>query len=309
MSGIKITIKNLMIKLILKGGLGNQMFQYAFAKSVAIETNQELVLDTSFLDNRIPIKDFTVRHFELDLFNIPEKKIKTFKIDLLQKYLSYPLALFLNKFNKSYLLEGLDFYKFDEDLYNKAITISNPVIEGYFNNYNYFNKYEKEIKEVFNTDKLYDSNFDEIEQQIKNTNSVSINIRRGDYTNFKHKDVFVFLDENYYKQAIDIIREKVENPHFYIFSIDFPANDDSYFINNLGLARSEITLLDKSYTGERFKTYLRLISLCKHNIMANSTFSFWGGYLNKNNAKVVISPKRWVNRLSNFNIPISWLGL
>jgi len=298
-----------MIKLILKGGLGNQMFQYAFAKSVAIEIKQKLVLDTNFLENRIPIKDFTIRDYELDLFNIPEKTVKTFKIDLLQKYLSYPLTLFFNKFNKSYLLEGLDFYKFDEDLYKRAMNISNPVIEGYFNNYNYFNKYEKDIKEIFNTNKLYDSNFEKIEQQIKNTNSVSISIRRGDYTNAKYKDVFVFLDENYYKTAIDIIRNKVENPHFYIFSIDFPKGDDSYFVNNLGLKRSEITLLDKSYTGERFKTYLRLISLCKNNIISNSSFAFFGAFLNKNEDKTVILPKKWAHNMSDFEIIPNWIKL
>jgi len=295
-----------MIKLILKGGLGNQMFQYATAYSVAKQNNYKLVIDLSFLKNRTPISGFTIRDFELDLFGILNSTTTLFNNRFLDKYFSYPIEKLAIKthFYQSYT--GNDIYKFDKGVFKVK---DNTYIEGYFNNYKYFYEYESEIKEIFDVNKLYDKSFQEIEGKINECNSVSINIRRGDYLNKKHKNVFVFLDANYYKQAINKIRENVKNPHFFIFSVDFSENDDSYFVNKLGLKKEEITLLGKSYTGDRFKTYLRLISLCKHNIMANSTFSFWGAYLNKNQEKKVICPLRWAKKQSNFKVPVNWIAI
>jgi len=295
-----------MIKLIMKGGLGNQMFQYATGYSVAKHNNYKLEIDLSFLKNRIPIPGFTIRNYELDLFGISNLTATLFSNQFLDKYFSYPIEkIFIKtKILRSYM--GQDFYKFDKKVFDIP---GNSLLEGDFNNYRYFAQYSLDIKNIFNTDKLFDNSYKDIESLINSTNSVSINIRRGDYLNSKHKDVFVFLDANYYKQAISKIREKVENPHFFIFSIDFPEGNYSYFINELGLKKEEITLLGKTYTGEKFKTYLRLISLCKHNIIANSTFSFWGAYLNKNIEKQVVCPTKWAYDQSDFEVPVDWIAI
>ena len=295
-----------MIKLILKGGLGNQMFQYATAYSIAKQNKYKLEIDLSFLKNRIPIPGFTVRNYDLDLFNVSNYTFTLFKNDLLDRYLAYPIEKLAIKSGIFKSFQEKDIYSFEKGVFEIN---DNTYIEGYFNNYKYFDKYSVDIKNIFNTDKLFDNSFKEIENIINSTNSVSLNIRRGDYLNTKHKNIFVFLDANYYRQAISKIRKNVKNPHFFIFSYDFSENDDSYFINKLGLQKEEITLLGKRYTGDRFKTYLRLISLCKHNIMANSTFSFWGAYLNKNEQKQVICPSRWANNKSDFEVPINWIKI
>lgn len=295
-----------MIKLILKGGLGNQMFQYAAAYSASKSLNFELRLDTSYLDTRIPIPGFTFRNYELHFYEIPETPTSLFKNALLNKYFSYAVlkALIVSKLVPSFVEK--DVYNFDPSFFNVT---ANSYIEGFFNNFKYFDKYREDIKQLFHPDKLINSDFSEIEQSIANSNSVSISIRRGDYLNNKHKDVFIFLDEDYYKKAIEVIKSKVKNPHFYIFSVDFPEGDDSYFVNNLGLNKNEFTMLGKKYVGEKFKTYLRLISLCKHNIIANSTFSFWGAYLNVNQNNLVVCPSKWTHNWSDFECPEEWISL
>jgi hypothetical protein len=291
-----------MIRTTLKGGLGNQMFQYAAAKSLAIEKSTELYLDLSFLTLRLPIKGFTVRDYELDLFGITDKTGTFFENIFADKYFSYPFELFINKsLNKEFIVEGEDPYEFNGKFFDLS---SNATLEGYWNNPKYFEKHAHTIKKAFDLDKFYDGKFDEIESKIKNSNSVSVNIRRGDYLNSKHKDIFIFLDENYYKEAIFKIRERIEKPHFFVFSYD----DPQWFEETFKMDKSEYTMMGKEYVGEKFKTYLRLISLCKNNIISNSTFAWWGAYLNKNQNKIVVSPKKWMQKYDFENLP-EWITL
>lgn len=291
-----------MIKVILKGGLGNQMFQYAAGKALAIEKNTDLYLDLSFLKTRLPIKGFTIRNYELDFFEIKEKTGTFLNNYFLDKYFSYPLELLVNKsINKNYYAEGENPYAYDDKFWELD---GNSTIEGYWNNPKYFDKHSTEIKKIFDLDIFYNDKFNEIEAKIKGANSISINIRRGDYLNSKHKDVFVFLDEDYYKEAISIIRSKVDNPHFFVFSYD----DPNWFEETFKMNSNEYTMMDKNYTGNKFKTYLRLISLCKHNIISNSTFAWWGAYLNKNENKIVVSPKNWTYDYS-FEVPNRWISI
>lgn len=291
-----------MIKVILNGGLGNQMFQYAAAKSLALEKQTDLYLDLTFLKTRPPIKDFTVRDYELYLFDVPDKTGSLLNNDFLDKYFSYTILLLYNKlFNKNYLKEGSNPYAFNEKFYELS---SDTTLEGSWNNSKYFGKHSAEIKKGFDLDKFYDSKFDEIESKIKNSNSVSINIRRGDYLNSKHKDIYTHLGEDYYNAAISEIRKKIENPHFFVFSYD----DPKWFEETFKMNPSEYTMMDKEYVGDKFKTYIRLISLCQHNIISNSTFAWWGAYLNKNPDKIVVSPKKWMTAY-DFEVPSEWISI
>lgn len=291
-----------MVKTILKGGLGNQMFQYAAGKALALEKNTGLYLDLSYLKTRPPIKDFTLRNYELNLFGVRDKAGSLFNNDFLDRYFSYTLELLYNKFlNGNYFEEGSNPYAYHKRFFDLA---SDTTLEGYWTNIKYFEKYSKEIKNIFDLDKFYDKNFHEIETKIKSKNSVSINIRRGDYLNNKHKDTFVILREDYYKEAIGIIRSKVKNPHFFVFSYD----DPKWFADTFKMNPKEYTMMSREYVGDKFKTYLRLISLCEHNIISNSTFAWWGAYLNKHEPKIVISPTKWMYQY-NFDVPTEWIGI
>lgn len=293
-----------MITLILKGGLGNQMLQYAFAKSLSIEKGEELRLNTTFLDTRLPVKDFTPRAYELDLFHISSEVKGFYKNKFLESKLGYLSLKILNAFNTEYIVEGPNPYEYRQEYIEQALRSSNPILEGYFNNYRYFEKHNQEILEIFDTDKLADTKFAEIEKTIQQSNSVSINIRRGDYLNSKHKDVFINLQKDYYEKAIKHIREKTSKPVFFVFSYD----DPEWIKQELKFSEKELVIVDKKYVGDRFKTYLRLISLCKNNIISNSTFAFWGAYLNKNKDKIVISPKKWMVEYE-FENPRGWISI
>lgn len=291
-----------MINLILKGGLGNQMFQYAFGKNLALQKNEQLSIDLAFLDCRIPVKGFTVRNYELDLFGIPEAPKKSSNFSVYSKYFSYPIAKIGSKFNSNYITDGVDIYAYDRFLVEKAMNASGDlVVEGSWNNPKYFAESEKAIRAIFDMQKLYDEKYKTLEGEITSSNSVSINIRRGDYINAKHKDVYVYLDKDYYTKAIDIIRSKVVSPKFFVFSYD----DLEWLQSQLNFAPGELVVVGRESVGDRFKTYLRLIALCKHNIISNSTFAFWGAYLNSNPEKICISPKQWTYG-HNFDAPTNW---
>lgn len=291
-----------MYKIVLKGGLGNQLFQYAAIYSLSRRKNVKFVLDLSFLKNRLPVPGFEHRDYELKKFFKIEAETSTFlNSDLLERYISYPLLTIYYRVLKSkYHYLEKDPYHYDTEFFNLP---DESLIEGYFNNYKYFDSYKKDLIELFNVDNLYNKKFQAIEDKIKSMNSVSLNIRRGDYTNSKNASVFTQLDESYYLPAIKYIRSNIENPHFYVFSFD----DPDWFKEKLNLQEHEFTYMNKSYVGDDFKTYFRLISLCKHNIISNSTFAFWAAYLNKNKNKIVISPNSWSNIWESFENPSSWV--
>jgi len=292
-----------MLKLILKGGLGNQMFQYAALYSLSKQLATDYILDLSFIKNRLPIPGFTSREYDLNVFNLDLAETTLLHNSLLDTYISYPIEKTLFKLNLFCVYVERDPYIFDSKLFNIPI---NSYMEGYFNNYKYFSKYSSDILNIYNTAKLADPKFERIEKRIIDTNSVSINIRKGDYTNKKNSQVYVQLGTRYYQKAIAEIKKRIKEPHFFIFSYDDPGD----FKSVLGLKPNEYTYLGKEYAGYKFKTYLRLISLCKHNIISNSTFAFWGAYLNKNKQKVVVCPIKWAkNGWVDFSVPSEWIGL
>jgi len=158
-------------------------------------------------------------------------------------------------------------------------TMYSYIFIGNWINERYFKHIEKELKEDFKfTNELKGKNLS-ISNKMREENSVSIHVRRGDYVNTP----LDILNIDYYKKAIRLIKEKVENPVFYIFS-----NDENY-------VKEKFDFLDNKYIinwnrGRNSYIDMQLMSLCKHNIIANSTFSFWGAYLNNNANKIVICP-------------------
>lgn len=147
-------------------------------------------------------------------------------------------------------------------------------------------------------------------EKITQTNSVSIHVRRGDYYNnesaFKiHGNI---TTKKYYENALEFIKEKVKNPVFFVFSDEFEwVKKNLYFFSNYG----EVHIIDWN---KGFDSYidLQLMSNCKHNIIANSSFSWWAAWLNKNKNKIVISPKKWVNNINENKIdiiPNNWIKI
>ena len=179
-------------------------------------------------------------------------------------------------------------------------------IEGYWQTEKYFKNIEHTIKKDFTFKTKPDKNNQSLLNQIKNCNAVAIHVRRGDYVkNPVANRILGVCNLDYYNKCINLIIRKINNPHFFIFS-----DDPKWTINNLNI---DFPATYVSHNGSD-KGYedLRLMSNCKHQIIANSSFSWWGAWLNNNPNKVVMAPKKWFNDLSINTedlIPESWVKI
>ena len=138
---------------------------------------------------------------------------------------------------------------------------------------------------------------------MKRYNSVSIHVRRGDYLNgYYYETLGKICDIAYYQRAIGTIKERVDNPHFYIFS-----DDPDYVTENLTIENATFVNFNR---GNDSWQDMYLMSQCKHNIIANSTFSWWGAWLNNNPQKVVVAPSHWFANMDNDEIVLpEWIRL
>ena len=296
--------KTLTINVI--GGLGNQMFQFAFGYAVSKENNANIRLDLSGFNT------YGLRDYELGLFNVEENPELKSKYDFLLNRLNGKQNTILSKANRKmlrWLLRFTRFYfqekeafVFDQRVFN--ITID-TYFYGYWQNEKYFNKYRKELLEIFMLKNIH-SKTNEYLHQIINSEAVSLHVRRGDYvTNMNTNSVHGTCDLEYYKRAVMEVLKSKQQAHFFIFSDDIDwAKDNLDFVDNKTFIRLEPDIPDHEE--------MHLMSQCKYNIIANSSFSWWGAWLNQNSDKKIIAPKKWLKSDSldlNDLIPVSWVRL
>lgn len=272
-----------MIIINLTGGLGNQMFQYAFGRYLAIKHDTELKYHfTNALFN-------TQRTFALDVFNIQGSSATKQDLYLLgiaqNRYINRVLYLLDDRYhlqlNKHIITQHAP-YKFDNSLRN---TPDNRYVQGYFADERYFKEIEDVLRNEFTPKKQLDEKNINIIEAIKKENSVSVHVRRGDYITNKTNALSIgFVGIDYYVNSINTIKKTISNPSFYVFS-----DDIQWCKENLTPLAHKITFIDHNKGSSSYKDLL-LMSACKHSIIANSTFSWWGGWLNQNINKIVIHP-------------------
>ena len=296
-----------MIKVFTFGGLGNQMFQYAAAKALADKLGTNLCIDKSFLN--IYSKNTTPRSYELDLFCLkPYENITSSKNRGRFFYKIYPKikrTIFGKKIAAKYnLYEEQNAFNFDSDFLSLP---DETRLLGYFQSEKYFEPFQEVVRDCFTFKKPLSGKNAEIAEVIKSTNAVSVHIRRGDYvSNAKSITIYVKNSSEYYENAINRIRKQVENPVFFVFSDD--PEEAKKIISSPGT-----TFVDWN-SGKDSYVDMQLMSLCKHNIIANSSFSWWGAWLNKSAEKIVIAPANWFNdedknSQTNDLIPDKWIRL
>ena len=292
-----------MIVTKIIGGLGNQMFQYAAGRRAAYINKTLLKFDISGYKKQVGI---TPRKYMLDIFNIcasiaTKKEVSLFNLhskNRVQRNLHRIILFFLRR---HYLRQKTTGFT------TELLTASDDsYLDGYWGSEKYF----KDIENIIRKNFTFKDKPDEVNQQmisrIKNCDSVSIHIRRGDYVNDKKTNQFHGVcDLNYYLKAVVLISKKVKNPQFFVFS------DDIEWAKQNLLLKFPCVYVDHNI-GKKDYEDMRLMSHCKHNIIANSTFSWWGAWLNKNKNKIVIAPKKWFNdKTINTKdlIPNSWLKI
>jgi len=275
-----------MIIVALKGGLGNQMFQYAFGKALSFALKTDLKFDTS------SFKSNPLRNYSLNCFNLSAKKASVKELQKLKPTRSRIFSYFEHKISNRVLPLYKCSYINEKQLvsYEDLLKIENDCyLDGYWQSEEYF----KDIRETLLKDFDFKYPVNEcnknVLKKIRDSNSVSLHIRRGDYvTNPKTNAKHGVLNLDYYHKAMKIMVREISNPVFFIFSDDISwakkhleGNYEINFIDNN---------LDKDYED------LRLMSNCKNHIIANSTFSWWGAWLSKNLNKIVIAPEQWFSK-------------
>lgn len=293
-----------MVIVELKGGLGNQMFQYAVAKIIATKHNSKVLLDTSFYYDRRKNKNVTPRSFELDVF---QNNYIIASKEQLQRFKEIPKYLQIRK------LLGIKYVK---RIIEKQYTFDSSVmkayppvyLKGYFQSYKYLLGSERLILETFRF-KEYSLRKKNvlIKEGLQNKNSVAIHVRRGDYiSNPKTSRFHGNLTLDYYFKAIDIINSKVDDAHLYFFS------DDIEWVKEAFKKVDNSSFFIEGNEGVWAWQDMCLMSHCNHNIIANSSFSWWGAWLNNNTEKIVIAPNKWIvssemGDLVSDRIPEDWI--
>ena len=290
----------IIVKLI--GGLGNQMFQYAVGRHLAVKNKSTLKLDIS------GFKDYNLRNYDLGHFNIQEN-IATPK-DL--SGVIFPSDKFIHKIGK-YLetkYTGAPQMQYiNERTYNftpEILTLEDNIyLEGYWQSEKYFSDITERIRKEFTVKNKPDPINKSYLGEIMDCESVSVHVRRGDYvSNPVTAQVHGFLGPEYYHEAMNVMLEKICNPHFFVFS-----DDPEWAERNI---KTDAPITYVKHNGTKNYEDMRLMSACRHHIIANSSFSWWGAWLASNENKVVIGPSRWF-RNTDYNdldrMPENWLRI
>jgi hypothetical protein len=244
--------------------LGNQFFQYATAYSLSKEKNMRLILDISFFYSP-QLKFLDKRYFVLDDFDI--------EYDFISK----------KPINGFKIIREKDVYK--ETIFNFERNNKVKLI-GYFLNPKNFEYYLNDLRKMVEFMKIdkKNSNFFNILKLINDTESVSVHIRRGD--KLKLKVWCGICDSDFYKKGVNFFSKKLVNPKFFVFS-----NDIEWCKNNF---KYDVDVIFVDYNFKETEDFY-LMSKCKHNIIANSTFGWWAAYINNNFDKIVYSPEKWIS--------------
>jgi hypothetical protein len=264
----------IVVKII--GGLGNQMFCYAYAKALQVK-GHDVKIDNSECEIKKLHGGYQLDKYYIDLSIATKEEISSiFSNSFIKKLFSKVGILQKNEIREKSLL-------FDETLLNIK---DNRYISGYFQTDSYF----KNIRSILLNHFLIKYEISDYGKKIKkliedSDNSCSIHIRRGDYTNSINKTIYNTCDLDYYKRALGFIKAYNRKIDFFIFS-----DDINWVKDNLQIERTTyVQNIDDKIPHED----MYLMSLCKNNIIANSSFSWWGAWLNQYNKKIVVAPKRW----------------
>jgi len=254
------------------GGIGNQLFQYYFGRKIADLNNTSLKLDISGFES------YSWHKFELNKFNLKYNiaSIEDVEILLQDNFIAKGVQKFLPYYKRKFVKQRVDFY--DSNLLKIK---DNSYLEGYWQCDKYFLKMrEKILSEMTLNPKFENEQFKDLKKGILKNNSISLHVRRGNYLDLKVPVCSI----EYYESALNLISKFIEDFKVYIFTNDMQWCRDNFSGKyNVKIISGQENIYDYHE--------LILMSLCKHNIISNSTFSWWGGWLNNSPNKKIIFPK------------------
>ncbi len=268
-----------MIITQINGGLGNQLFQYCSAKALSLHKNIPLRLDLSYFEA-------TGKKDDLRFFQLPEKKATAAEL-----YPYYNQSFFkkisqrlTNKYHRDIYKEP--FFHYDPLFFSLN---DHVMLKGLRQSEKYFMNYKKDIRNLLTIKEESIKNILHFKDELNNQESVSVHIRRGDYLTKVALHVLGLMDKDYYLRAFEALSKTIKSPKVYYFS------DDIEWVEKELLPLIPGQLVAKRQPTNHIEDFY-LMSQCKHNIIANSSFSWWAAWLNNNPCKIVIAPKKWFNK-------------
>ncbi|QWC97189.1 alpha-1,2-fucosyltransferase [Polynucleobacter paneuropaeus] len=285
-----------MIVSHILGGLGNQMFQYAAGRALSIRIGSELFVDLS------SFKNYELHNgYELDrVFGIESEIASQADLgSLLGWRRSNGAKRILGLINRQSLSGNLTIEPHFHYWSGINQVQDNSYLDGYWQSEKYFSDIKNIIKNDFTFKPKLDIDNENMLCKIKSSIAVGLHVRRGDYIlNKKAAKVMHLCDLEYYKKAINHFIKRFQNPKFFIFSDDPGWAFDTFqnFLSNF-----EIVTIN---SGVNSYVDMQLMASCNHNIIANSSFSWWGAWLNDNPEKIIVSPRKWFfnNRLNSVDL-------
>lgn len=287
----------------LIGGLGNQMFQYAAGRAISLERGVPLHLDISGFANYSLHQGFELQ----SIFNCSTEIATQKDNQNILGWQSSPIVRRALARPSMQLFRGEGLVVEPHFLYWKEIknVPSDCYLQGYWQSEKYFSAIAKQIRKDFSFRIEMNNRNTELVKEISQLNAVSLHVRRGDYANNpKTTATHGLCSLQYYQNAIQLIANSVERPHFYIFSDDIPWVESNL---KMDFPRQHI---NHNHGADSYND-MRLMSLCQHHIIANSSFSWWGAWLNASPNKIVVAPKHWFanNTDTEDLIPQGWVRL
>lgn len=278
-----------MIIIRMTGGLGNQMFQYA------------LYLKLRAMGKEVKMDDFTeyegreARPLSLWAFGIEYDRASREELCRMTDGFLDPVSRIRRKLFGRKSLEYMEKdCNFDPEILNR----DPAYLTGYFQSEKYFADIEEEVRQAFRfSERIWEGIPSQLlerirsyEQQIKTTMAVSVHIRRGDY--LQNEEAYGGIcTEQYYKTAIEYVGKRQQDASFFVFTND-PDYAGEWILKNFGQEKERFVLIEGTQEENGYLD-LYLMSLCRHHILANSSFSWWGAYLNPSREKMVIVPHKW----------------
>jgi hypothetical protein len=285
------------------GGLGNQMFQYAAGRLLSLRNDTVLALDISGFENY-----GLHQGFELQRVFSPPLEIAS-KADI-RRVLGWQYPAIIRRIvsrrpfapfcRNRFVVEPYFHYWPGINSLTKDCYLS-----GYWQSEKYFADVAPQIRSDFTFQLPMKNQNAELSKQVNHVNSVSLHVRRGDYSsNPKTTAIHGLCSLDYYRAAIRHVSDRVEKPYFFIFSDDIGWVKDNLKMN------FPCQYVDHNQGADSYND-MRLMSMCRHHIIANSSFSWWGAWLNSRAEKIVVAPKRWFANEKNIDdlLPQGWVTL
>jgi len=290
----------------LKGALGNQMFQYAFAKAVARKLNGRVLLDRSWLDLPNITETYRLDAFKLDMALTSRVQNVIHRL-LLNQRLPGPIR------STALAALSMDYEREDDQHLGQSLSTrygKKPAkrifCDGYFQRAEPIEHLLEDLREEFHLP-VSSANCQKMLDGIESCESVAVHVRRGDYVDNVHvRENMGPVTLDYYVRGFELMRQQLKSPTFYVFS-----NDPTWVREKLAEGQEDIVVVDGGEAGSDLAD-LALMRSCKHFIIANSTFSWWSAFLANNPDKIVLAPKPWfiLDHMGfDARVPADWIGI